>query len=571
MSYYRAVIKDNPLGFWKLDESIGPVAFDSSGCNNNASYINFVSEKIFPLVSQGVSGTTITETSYIEFPISKDYYGTESSESFGTKDTSDNDFSLEAWVYPKQITSSAPILGSSSGVGLFFDNGNVKFSVGSENVCYTLKNLQKTIHIVGMYKKNFLSLYIDGVLVRAKKINNFKFLNNELTLTSGPCGLDESFIIDAPAIYRYSLDAAQIQSHYLKSNAVTDTQIASLNGGYIYRATEKHQSETDKFIYPSSQGWETMLGDSLLYDEINNSIYLAPNKTLGSFIQVIGLSIRREYISSKIEWLAGKGVRVYASTDELNYTECINGSALPNLNGKKIIYIKVDFESTDATVYVPELYYLNLFFYTEKKLFSHNGIGFIEATPNEDIEISNREYPVLSRAKNDGIKCKSSGFKIDINEDIFDLEFIFTPVSQGSGYLFYNVTEDAEFSLSWALTGAISKLGVYSLHINGQDASGADNISSYLNINDINHIFIKLNGGISGPIWFNVKHSDGLSTGTLPDNVYKNVTVYNNDSADPQTNYQRYLGHNSFEVSDSVLTLTELPTFLYSPQWTTTI
>ena len=39
MSYYLSVIKDHPSGFWKLDESSGFTAYDSSGCGNNGTYL----------------------------------------------------------------------------------------------------------------------------------------------------------------------------------------------------------------------------------------------------------------------------------------------------------------------------------------------------------------------------------------------------------------------------------------------------------------------------------------------------------------------------------------------------
>lgn len=567
MSYYVSVIKDSPIGFWKLDEVQGPTAYDYSGCQNNASYINFVHNDIFPLVSQGSFGTIIDENSYIEYPIQYDYYGSQSGNSFATEDTSDNDFTLEVWFNPKNLNSETAILGGTIGVGIFWDKGNILFSLGTEELNYTLPNPNKTIHIVAIYKKGSMSLHVDGYLVRFKKLNNFKFSNSSLLLQSGPCVAGDSFVIDAPAVYRYSLNENQIRSHYIKANSVSDSQIASINGGNIFRATEKHQSETDKFIFPSSKNWQYMLGSDLSYDETKNSIYLSANKTYGSFVEAISLSVRKNYISSKIEWLGSYGVKVYCSTDESSWTECENGSSLPDINNKKIIYIKVDFESTDSNVYTPELYYLNIFFYTEKKLYSHNGVGYIEAAPGEDIDISNKEYSVLNRAKNNGIKCKSSGFKLNILEDILDLEFILTPESLGSGYLLYNLTENTEYSLSWASGGLISMPGVSELHINGQDASGATDISQHLNIGEPNHIFIKLEGPITGDIWFNVKHSGGVSSENLPNNLYKNITVYNNNNSSPLANYNLYLGNNSVQVEDSSLTLSELDTLTYSPDW----
>ncbi len=94
------------MGFWPLDESVGATATDISGCGNNATYVGSPAANILPLVSGGVSGTRITNTAYITVPVTKDYYGATVGAGFGTKYTSDNDFTIEAWVYPSIESSS---------------------------------------------------------------------------------------------------------------------------------------------------------------------------------------------------------------------------------------------------------------------------------------------------------------------------------------------------------------------------------------------------------------------------------------------------------------------------------
>ena len=64
MSYYLNVIKDSPIGFWKLDESSGTIAADSSGCGNNGTYTGSFSSNIMPLVYGGSYATKITSSSY---------------------------------------------------------------------------------------------------------------------------------------------------------------------------------------------------------------------------------------------------------------------------------------------------------------------------------------------------------------------------------------------------------------------------------------------------------------------------------------------------------------------------
>jgi hypothetical protein len=129
------------------------------------------------------------------------------------------------------------------------------------------------------------------------------------------------------------------------------------------------------------------------------------------------------------------------------------------------------------------------------------------------------------------------------------------------------MTEGTEYSLSWASGGSISKSGISELYINGQDATGATNISSYININDSNHIFIKFNSEITGDTWFNVKYQSGSWSGLLDNNTYKNITIYSNSDADPINNYQLYMGNNSLIVEDSDITMTELDVYTYSPDW----
>jgi len=568
MSYQNVILKDHPLAYWKLDESDGDIAYDYSGCGNDAEYIDPIREKLLPLVSGGLTSIRITDASYINFPIFKDYYGNTSSPSFGTEKSSDNDFTLEVWIYPKNLTTPTNLFGSTNGIGIFWDEGNILFSISTENIHYTLPDPNKTIHVAAVYKKQSIFLYIDGILVRYKQIDNFTFSNPGILLSSGPCALGDSFIIDSPAVYRYALSSDQIKNHYDKSRSVTPSQIASLNQGTIFRSTEKHQSETDKFSFPRSKSWEYMMGTDLSYDEIKNSIYLSRGKSYGEFIEAISLSITKSYVSSKIEWLAGQGVSVFVSTDEENWTECENGSSIPSIGTKRIIYIKVKFESSDSEIFTPEMYYLNIFFYPEKKLYSHNGNGFIYSdNENGDIDISNIEHAVLARKNNDGIVCKNSGFKLNSLQDTSTIEFIFTPKTLSDGYILYNYTGGEEYSILLSYNGNISMSGISVLYINGENVSSFTNISDYIILNDSNHIVIKTADPISGEIVFNGKYYQEAWSQILDNNVYKNVTIYNNLDVDPETNYNLYRGLNSLEVEDSSIGISESDTFTYSPDW----
>ena len=123
MTYQLKVIKDYPIGFWPLDESSGTTASDISGCGNNATYVGSPASNILPLVSGGVSGTKITNTAYITVPVTKDYYGATVGAGFATSYTSDNDFTMEAWVSPsiQTVNQTTIFADSADNIGLFWE------------------------------------------------------------------------------------------------------------------------------------------------------------------------------------------------------------------------------------------------------------------------------------------------------------------------------------------------------------------------------------------------------------------------------------------------------------------
>ena len=129
MSYQLKVIKDYPIGFWPLDESSGSTAADISGCGNNGTYVGSPAANMLPLVPGGISGTKITNTAYVTFPINKDYYGANVGAGFGTKYTSDNDFTLEVWINQSiESSNETPLLAdATNNIGLFWDNGDIVF------------------------------------------------------------------------------------------------------------------------------------------------------------------------------------------------------------------------------------------------------------------------------------------------------------------------------------------------------------------------------------------------------------------------------------------------------------
>jgi hypothetical protein len=128
----------------------------------------------------------------------------------------------------------------------------------------------------------------------------------------------------------------------------------------------------------------------------------------------------------------------------------------------------------------------------------------------------------------------------------------------------FNKTGSVETALSWAAGGAIAKSNISNIYINGQDASSATNISSYLYIDEPNYILIKTSSAISGEIWFNGKQLLGVRSGVLDDNLYQNLALYTNPSISHQEHYDLYIGKPASIAEGSSMAMTEESVSTYS-------
>ena len=202
-------------------------------------------------------------------------------------------------------------------------------------------------------------------------------------------------------------------------------------------------------------------------------------------------------------------------------------------------------------------------------MFSHNGGSTLSTSQPTigntwDFDVSNDKFPIRTRNYDNGIRPKSSAFFINSAEDVRNIEMIFTPKSLSSGYLVFNKTGSTETYFSWAAGGAISKANISNIYINGQDASSATNISSYLYIDEPNYILIKTNSIVSGQIWFNGKHLLGVRTGVLDDNLYQNIALYTDPLISHQEHYDLYIGKPLSVGQGSSMSLTQGPVSTYS-------
>lgn len=589
MSYTSLVLKDNPIGFWPLDETSGSIVHDYSGCLNNGTYYNFTSfDNTFPLVSGGVHATIIDDNKYITLSLGKDYTGQIGKGSFGDKYSSDNDFTLEAWVYIKSQNSiDMPIFYNENAVtGLYFKNSAIYFYVNNEYIAYSPDSISESIYIVATYADNNIKLFINGQLVAKKQLKNFKFTNSSLsTLSIGPCSSNEYFIIDAPAVYRYSLDESQILNHFNASQPIRPIQIVDPDGGSLFSGTDLQSPRAFKFSYPFTKSFKDLSSTNIFYDVNSNYVTLNEGETTGTISDYFLIPTGIQFVSSKIDWIADNGVTVSVSPTGQSgtYEICKNGSTLPqwkignnSFSDSGIVYINIEINSIDSTIIKPKLKELNISFFTEKKLYADNGPEYITIEQPAggmidetvwDFSAGSQAYPVLRRNMLAGIKPESeAGFALNLVSGISTIELILsTPEIISDGSIFSSNTS----YFTWNSSGLISKNGISSMYVNGQNVSSLTNISNILTGEEIYHIVFVLSSPISNKIYFNSWVDSGIWKNSANGYGYSNIGIYEESLPESTilNHYNLYV-EKPYSYSESVsMNMTEIGVFAYDNDW----
>jgi hypothetical protein len=578
MSYYLNVIKDNPLGFWPLDESTFTTANDISGCGNHGSYSGSFSSNIMPLVYGGSFATKIKNTSSISYSVNKNFYKNSGYGGFATSQYSDNDFSLEVW-FKQNITTSGltPIIADSTNlIGLFYQNGNIIFNLGSESLTHKLSFSEKAMHIVAKYNVHTMEIYIDGRLITSKSVSNFKFTNSSISFVSGPTtNAADSFLIDAPAIYRYGLSAMQVYKHYYAGLDHTQpVHIVAPDDGLLLGLHGQNIAPIFVYEYTKDSQWQLFLDENTYYDEKKKYIGFNQTNTVESkeFIinDVFHIPSGIPIVSSKVEWRGDKNISVETSLDGITYESCTNGSSLPQFNkesytGENIVYLRIAMSSQDTSKDLPRLSLFKISFYSKKELYAHNYGYYAES--NKEYDFANFSYPVLIRHPNVGIKTKGTGgFKVAVDQEVRSVEFMFTPSSVSDNTIFYCGPSGSypEVKLGWTNSGSV-KSNISKVYVNGVDKTGSTNLKNEFVVGEPHHVFIVFVGPVLNDLQFNYTSSSNFG----PACNYQNIALYKYEVLEPMilNHYNLYCGKPAVSVSDSSMQLTESSVSTYNQDY----
>lgn len=577
MSYQLKVIKDQPIGFWPLDETTGTVAIDYSGCGNNGSYQNGYTNGLMPLVSGGVQGSIIRDNTSISLPILNNYYGNSGYPAIADTNSLDNDFSLEVWFYPNIVSVDETVIlaDSNSEVGIYYEDGDIVFKFGQYITRYTLAHISKSHYIVASYSPSYINLYIDAVLVSTTAITEPVSLSESgLSLSIGPAPTGDTFIVDAPAAYRYELKPYQINSHYSDLESIPPFQVAFPDGGRIFEIYDNNISTAYSYSYPGNKPWNYLITDGLYYN--SEEQYISVSKTTDSLPAIIELydfiSIPSgiEASSSKIEWNGTNGVDVFVSLDGVAYDPCVSGSQIPNFTLSDFsletgIYLKIVISTSDSSKFIPRLYSLALSFYNDHILYSSNSPDYISAFGDTLFSLGGYRKPILSRDSRNGIRAfNDSGFYINTEEMIKSIEFFYTPTLINNGSLVSSVSGlGAASNYSWS-SGTVSKTNIAAIYVNGINKTSETNTSQvFKEQSGLQHIVIVFSSPISEQIKFN--HSSAGSSSSL----YQNIALYTDElnSTKVSEHYNLYTERSISVSDDSSIQLTESAVSSYNYDW----
>ena len=569
--------------FSTYSDVISNVIFDHSGCGNNGIYQGDLVNIFLPLTSGGSHAAKITNTNYMTVPTTFDYYGSTASGGFGNKYTSDNDFTIEAWIYPNIPTTNLTTIFADpvSNVGIFWQTGNIIFKLNSEILNYTVPYFKKALHVAVVYSVFEMIIYVDGKAVASKNLTNFTFTNTSLSLQIGPTAhATDSFIVDDPAVYRYALSATQILNHYNDNGFLPPIQIAYPDNGQLFEFYDNSINSQYRYSYPADRSWEYFLTSDLYYNRDDNAIEMAYSQSGVSktvyLTDLVTIPLGITMDSSKIEWYGDNGIMVETSIDNSTWVQCMNGESIPqyklnSFNSSGFVYLKITLSTTDNSKYLPKISNLTLSFYNDQVMYAQNGGSYMSTfadlagISDPAISLGPNKYPILSRDYRNGIRVPAnSGFYINSNIPVKTIEFFYTPDAITNSGLISSISNNgyAASNFSWS-SGTISKTNINSIYVNGVNKSSATSISNVFTSKDLHHVVITYTNSIYGPLKFN--NASGVGVGSL----IQNIALYEDQFTGTQisNHYDLYLGRASVICQDSTISLTENSAQAYNNDW----
>lgn len=554
MTIFYRYNKDYPVGFWPLSQDV----LDYSGCNNHASVSGTHVVSGLPLYPTGGGSTKINGANYISIPLEKDYYTDLNSPPIANLNSSRNEFSIEAWVYPNISSQNKTTIFAdiSNDTGLFYENGNIIFEVEGQKTEYSLSSIKRSTHIVAIYSGKYISLFINSKIASKTELNNFSFIADDCNFQIGPVlAPNDHFYINSVAVYRYALSAEQIYDHYIQILNTPPIQISYPDDGYLFDIKNRAINKKYTFSYPVDKGWQEIAESPVEYNAGQGYIELVKvdGNVSKSILDVLSVPSVEDYNHSIIEWDGDNGIIVEISQDNDNFYVCKNGMPLPISYDKSILYLKITFSSINAQRFNPRLHNLSISFYSDLKIFSVNSGDYISNTSvgDNNFGFTGNNYPILSQSKYNGLRSVDP-FSVYTDKNILSIETFYTPESLQAGSIIEG--------LSWNGAGTLSKTNISAIYINGQNKTSQTLVSGLFTPEQLHHVVLVFNSPLTESIVFNQGSNEAL---------FQYIAIYESqlDAGTAQAHYDMWVDNVSTIADGGSLSLTENSINYYNNDW----
>jgi hypothetical protein len=219
-SYGQVIMADGPLTYWRLDETSGTTAADSTG-RAPGTYTNSPTLGVTSGVTGGNKSVTFTDLSSDMIVVGDvdDFAGT-------------SPFTVELWMAPTPVNGYWRRVMAKEGAGGWEmllgaqGTGQDNYVIFSRDDTYTPDNIDSGFsltantwyHVAVTYDGTNMRMYVNGVL-RNTLASSVQVPDHPFPLTlgdNGPAGTDGlGGGMDEVAMYNYPLSAAQIAEHYV--------------------------------------------------------------------------------------------------------------------------------------------------------------------------------------------------------------------------------------------------------------------------------------------------------------------------------------------------------------------
>lgn len=399
MSYALKITKDKPKGLWLLNESLN----DSSGNSVPATAVGSAIDSFgAALTSNCISSSRLDATHGVKFPtrLYKPGYERDS-------------FSLEAWVFP-QSSNSSILSRPGQTDGLAIVNGELRFSIrldGSTPTILYKPDTTKTMHVVGIYTHQYMSLYVNGELFRRLNFSQDQqskpFLApSEDFLVAGQGG---AILMQAAAIYEYALTENQIKLHYKYGRDTVDPDsVPRIYGGRSLDVSRDRGQVFLKELIGPNMSWTLGYMDTLstnsngqLVQQWNGSVFEE-----GTWLYSFDTSFESNIYSVTLGWEGEGNFVVSTSLDGVTWNTALNNNNVVGItpgSSPQRLFIRIFFPEDDNAV----LSNLEIVGFKTNQLFIPNRVSAVA----NGVALREPWYPLEYR--NDyGLRCNGVNVQI---------------------------------------------------------------------------------------------------------------------------------------------------------------